>query len=64
MITEMKNMSNDTLNFSVSVLELEFQQIGFLHYFIPFIQVLILTLFFRILGCLTEKRKTLSDFPL
>ena len=56
--------------FSVSVVELEFQQISFLiyHFFIPFIrkwtQVLILTLFFRILSSLIVKRKILSDFPL
>ena len=57
-----ENTWNDTFHFSVSVVELEFQQIGFLayHFFLPFIrkltQVFILTLFFRILGGLTEKR--------
>ena len=65
-----ENTSNDAFHFSLSVAELEFQQISFLayHFFITFIrkltQVLILTLFFRVLGCLTEKRKTLTDFPL
>ena len=57
-----RNMSNDTFPFSVSVIELEFQQIGFLarYFFISFIrkltQILILVLFSGILGGLTAKR--------
>ena len=59
-----ENTSNDTFYFSVSVVELEFQPIGFLasHFFITFIrkwtQEPILTLCSRILGDLTEKRRT------
>ena len=69
MIIKEKNTSNDIFHFSVSVVELQFQPIDFLacHFFINYIQkltqMLILTLFFRILGGLTEKRKTLCDFP-
>ena len=65
-----ENTSNGTFHFSFRVVKLEFQQINFIpdHFFITIVgkltEVLILTLFFWILGCLTEKRKTLSDFPL
>ena len=65
-----ENTHNDTFHFSVSVVELEFQQISFLtyHFFITFIwkltQMLILTLFSRILSALAGKWKILSDFPL
>ena len=65
-----ENESNDIFHFSVSVIELEFQPIGFLlgHFFVTFIrkltQMLILTLFSRILGGLTGKRNTLCDYPL
>ena len=51
-----ENVSIDTFNFSVSVIELVFQPIGFLAFrfsiiFIrKLIQTLILTLFFRTLG--------------
>ena len=70
MIIEKKNASNGTFYFSVSVVKLEFQKISFLayHFFITLTQkltrVLILTLFFLILGNLREKRKTLSNFLL
>ena len=63
-------MSNDIFQFSVSIIELEFQPIGFLthDFFITFIrkltQMLILTLFSRILGGLTEKQGTQYDFLL
>ena len=64
MIIEMKIRLMILFVFSVSVAELEFQQISFLayHIFIAFIrkltQMFILTLFFRISGGLTENRKT------
>ena len=57
-----ENTSHDISNFSTSVIELEFQSISFLtrHFFITFIgkliQMLILTLFSRILGGLIAKR--------
>ena len=65
-----ENTSNEIFPYSVSVIELEFQPIGFLgsHFFITFIrkltQMLILTLFTRILGGLTKKQIALCDFPL
>ena len=65
-----ENTANDAFHFSVSIVELEFQQIGFLayHFFTPFIrkltQVLTLTLFSRILGGLREKQKRQSNFPI
>ena len=57
-----ENRPNDIFHFSVSVVELKFQQISFLsfHFYVPFIRkltlVLILTLVFRILDDLTEKQ--------
>ena len=56
-----ENTSNDIFPFSVSVIEIKFQPIGFLacHFFFTFIQkltkMLILTLFCSILGYLIEK---------
>ena len=63
-----KNASNGTFHFSVSY-RTQFHRINSLayHFFVIFIrklsQVLVLTLIFRTLDDLTEKRKTLSDFP-
>ena len=65
-----ENLSNDIFPFSVSVVELEFQLIGFLacHIFITFIrkltQMLILNLFSQILCGLTEKLRTQFEFLL
>ena len=62
-----ENTSIDVFHFSVSVTELSFNRQVFLacQFFIIFIrkltQMLILTLFFRILGNLTEKRQTLFN---
>ena len=63
-----ENPSNYIYQFSESVIELEFQPIGFLgrHFFITFVrkltQMLILTVFFRILAGLTEKWRKRSIF--
>ena len=62
--------ASNIFHFSVSVIKLEFQPIGFLacHFFITFIrkltQMLISTLFSRILGGLTEIRWMQFDFLL
>ena len=65
-----ENASNDIFHFSVSIIELEFQPIGFLawHFFVTFIrkltQTLILTLFFRIMGKFNIKRKNTVRFSI
>ena len=65
-----ENTSNNVFHCSVSVIEFEFQLIGFLAscFFVTFIrkltQMRILTVFSRILDGLTEKRRTQFDFML